>query len=155
MHSPTFLVVNGPNLNMLGTRQPEHYGHHTLDDVRIMCERTAEPLNVELTFFQSNHEGAVIDRIHQARGSAHAIVINPGAWTHTSVALRDALVVPEIPIVEVHITNIHAREEFRHRSFVSPIASAVIAGAGISGYKFAIEHLAAVLAPAEGDAIRP
>lgn len=154
MIAPTVLVLNGPNLDMLGTRQPEYYGHQTLDDVRALCERVAASLDVELDFFQSNHEGAVLERIHRARGSADAIVINAGGWTHTSVALRDALVVPEIPIVEVHISNIHAREEFRHQSFISPIAQAVIAGAGITGYKFAIEHLAAVLVPSEGNAAR-
>ncbi|WP_194816447.1 type II 3-dehydroquinate dehydratase [Nocardia sp. XZ_19_385] len=136
------LVLNGPNLNMLGTRQPEVYGAATLDDVVALCEQTAARFGRQVVAFQSNSEGALIDRIHQARGAESAIVINPGGLTHTSVALRDALVIPEVPIVEVHISNVHAREEFRHHSFVSPIATAVIAGMGIQGYAAAIEFLA-------------
>ncbi|MFD9550043.1 type II 3-dehydroquinate dehydratase [Nocardia salmonicida] len=135
------LVINGPNLNMLGTRQPEIYGADTLDDVVALCEHTAARFDRKVIAFQSNHEGALIDRIQQARGEVSAIVINPGGLTHTSVALRDALVIPEVPIVEVHISNVHAREEFRHHSFVSPIAAAVIAGLGIHGYAAAIEFL--------------
>ncbi|MBF6524022.1 type II 3-dehydroquinate dehydratase [Nocardia farcinica] len=136
------LVLNGPNLNMLGTRQPEVYGADTLDDVVALCERTAARFGRTITAFQSNHEGALIDRIHEARGATSAIVVNPGGLTHTSVALRDALVIPEVPIVEVHISNVHAREEFRHHSYISPIATAVIAGLGIQGYAAAIEFLA-------------
>lgn len=136
------LVLNGPNLNMLGTRQPEVYGSDTLDDVVALCERTAAKFGREVVTFQSNHEGALIDRIHAARGTVSAIVINPGGLTHTSVALRDALVIPEVPIVEVHISNVHAREEFRHHSFISPIATAVVAGMGIQGYAAAVEFLA-------------
>ncbi|WP_068274694.1 type II 3-dehydroquinate dehydratase [Aldersonia kunmingensis] len=136
------LVLNGPNLNMLGTRQPEVYGSATLDDVIDLCKRTAGKHGLAIEHFQSNSEGAIIDRIHQARGRESAIVINPGGLTHTSVALRDALVIPEVPIVEVHISNVHAREEFRHHSFVSPIATAVIAGLGVQGYAAAIEFLA-------------
>ncbi|MBF6186667.1 MULTISPECIES: type II 3-dehydroquinate dehydratase [Nocardia] len=136
------LVLNGPNLNMLGTRQPEVYGADTLDDVVALCERTAARFGRTITAFQSNHEGALIDRIHEARGATSAIVVNPGGLTHTSVALRDALVIPEVPIVEVHISNVHAREEFRHHSYISPIATAVIAGMGIQGYAAAIEFLA-------------
>ncbi|MFQ6329544.1 type II 3-dehydroquinate dehydratase [Nocardia sp. CWNU-33] len=135
------LVLNGPNLNMLGTRQPEVYGSATLDDVVELCKRTAARYSREITAFQSNSEGALIDRIHRARGAESAIVINPGGLTHTSVALRDALVIPEIPIVEVHISNVHAREEFRHHSYISPIATAVVAGMGIHGYAAAIEFL--------------
>ncbi|MFF0608820.1 type II 3-dehydroquinate dehydratase [Nocardia tengchongensis] len=137
------LVLNGPNLNMLGTRQPEVYGSDTLDDVVELCRETAARFDREIVAFQSNHEGALIDRIHAARGVESGIVINPGGLTHTSVALRDALVIPEVPIVEVHISNVHAREEFRHHSFVSPIATAVIAGMGIRGYAAAIEFLSA------------
>ncbi|WP_067830798.1 type II 3-dehydroquinate dehydratase [Nocardia inohanensis] len=135
------LVLNGPNLNMLGTRQPEVYGADTLDDVVELCRKTAARFGREADAFQSNHEGALIDRIHAARGFASGIVINPGGLTHTSVALRDALVIPEVPIVEVHISNVHAREEFRHHSYVSPIATAVIAGMGIQGYAAAVEFL--------------
>ena len=135
------LVLNGPNLNMLGTRQPEVYGSDTLDDVVELSRRTAARFDRELTSFQSNSEGALIDRIHAARGVEGGIVINPGGLTHTSIALRDALVIPEVPIVEVHISNVHAREEFRHHSYISPIATAVIAGMGIQGYAAAIEFL--------------
>ncbi|WP_054815384.1 type II 3-dehydroquinate dehydratase [Nocardia arizonensis] len=137
------LVLNGPNLNMLGTRQPEVYGSETLDDVLDLCRRTAAEFGRAIVGFQSNSEGALIDRIHAARGAESAIVINPGGLTHTSVALRDALVIPEVPIVEVHLSNVHAREEFRHHSFVSGIATAVIAGMGIEGYAAAVRFLAA------------
>nr|WP_314143868.1 type II 3-dehydroquinate dehydratase [uncultured Rhodococcus sp.] len=139
------LVLNGPNLNMLGTRQPEVYGHATLADVVTLCEKTAAEHGLTVRAEQSNHEGQLIDWIHEARGVASGIVINPGGLTHTSVALRDALVIPEVPIIEVHISNVHAREEFRHHSFVSPIASGVIAGLGIDGYRFAIQRLASLI----------
>ncbi len=139
------LVLNGPNLNMLGTRQPQVYGHATLADIVALCEQSAAAHGLTVTAEQSNHEGQLIDWIHQARGVASGIVINPGGLTHTSVALRDALVIPEVPIIEVHISNVHAREEFRHHSFVSPVASGVIAGLGIDGYRFAIERLATLL----------
>ena len=139
--SSPILVLNGPNLNMLGTRQPAVYGSETLDDVIESCRRAAAAHGREIAHFQSNSEGELIDRIHRAYGTVSAIVINPGGLTHTSVALRDALVIPEVPIVEVHISNVHAREEFRHHSYVSPIADAVIAGMGIQGYAAAIEFL--------------
>lgn len=139
------LVLNGPNLNMLGTRQPEVYGRATLADVVALCEKTAATHGLDVKAEQSNHEGQLIDWIHEARGVASGIVINPGGLTHTSVALRDALVIPEVLIIEVHISNVHAREEFRHHSYVSPIASGVIAGLGIDGYRFAIERLAALI----------
>ncbi|OZC59041.1 type II 3-dehydroquinate dehydratase [Rhodococcus sp. 15-725-2-2b] len=139
------LVLNGPNLNMLGTRQPEVYGHATLADVVTLCEKTGAEHGLTVRAEQSNHEGQIIDWIHEARGVASGIVINPGGLTHTSVALRDALVIPEVPIIEVHISNVHAREEFRHHSFVSPIASGVIAGLGIDGYRFAIQRLASLV----------
>lgn len=139
--STPILVLNGPNLNMLGTRQPEIYGSETLDDVIQLCRRAAAAHGREIAHFQSNSEGALIERIHEARGMVSAIVINPGGLTHTSVALRDALVVPEVPIVEVHISNVHAREEFRRHSYISPIADAVVAGMGIQGYAAAIEYL--------------
>ena len=135
------LLLNGPNLNMLGTRQPEVYGQETLADVVALCQQTAAAHGRTVRAEQSNHEGQLIGWIHEARGVASGIVINPGGLTHTSVALRDALVVPEIPIIEVHISNVHAREEFRHHSFVSPIASGVIAGFGVAGYGYAIERL--------------
>ncbi|SIS22092.1 type II 3-dehydroquinate dehydratase [Williamsia sterculiae] len=135
------LLLNGPNLNTLGVRQPDVYGSATLDDVVEASAAVAAEVGLELVAFQTNHEGDMLDRIHAARGAVSGIVINPGAWTHTSVALRDALVVPEVPIVEVHISNVHAREEFRHHSYVSPIAAAVIAGCGIAGYGYAVRTL--------------
>jgi 3-dehydroquinate dehydratase-2 len=135
------LVLNGPNLNMLGTRQPEVYGRDTLADVVTLCTDTAAKFGRSVRAEQSNHEGALIDWIHEARGTASGIVINPGGLTHTSVALRDALVIPEIPVIEVHISNVHAREDFRHHSYVSPVAVGVIAGLGIAGYGYAVERL--------------
>ncbi|WP_280415192.1 type II 3-dehydroquinate dehydratase [Nocardia carnea] len=140
--SSPILVLNGPNLNMLGTRQPEVYGTETLEDVIELCRRAAAARGREIAHFQSNSEGDLIDRIHGARGTASGIVINPGGLTHTSVALRDALVIPEVPIVEVHISNVHAREEFRRHSYISPIADAVVAGMGGYGYVAAIDFLA-------------
>ncbi|MGB7364765.1 MAG: type II 3-dehydroquinate dehydratase [Rhodococcus sp. (in: high G+C Gram-positive bacteria)] len=137
------LVLNGPNLNMLGTRQPEVYGRETLSDVVELCRASAARFGRTVRAEQSNHEGALIDWIHAARGTASGIVINPGGLTHTSVALRDALVIPEIPVVEVHISNVHAREEFRHHSYVSGIATSVIAGCGVRGYRYAVEEICA------------
>ncbi|NLG48445.1 type II 3-dehydroquinate dehydratase, partial [Gordonia sp. (in: high G+C Gram-positive bacteria)] len=128
------LLLNGPNLNTLGVRQPEVYGSDTLDDVVALVERTAAERGLSVIALQTNHEGEMIDAIHAARGTVGGIVINPGGWTHTSVALADALVVPEVPIIEVHISNVHAREAFRHHSYISPIAAGVIAGCGIDGY---------------------
>ncbi|GAC70931.1 type II 3-dehydroquinate dehydratase [Gordonia soli] len=139
------LVLNGPNLNALGTRQPDVYGSATLADIVELAERTAADLGLGIRAAQTNHEGQMIDWVHEARGQASGIVINPGGWTHTSVALADALVVPEVPVVEVHISNVAAREPFRHFSYVSPIASAVIAGCGIQGYEFAVRRLASLI----------
>jgi len=135
------LVLNGPNLNLLGRREPDVYGATTLDQLAQMLEDAA-PEAMQLEFFQSNHEGAMIDRIHQLMDQpTDGIVINPGAWTHTSVAIRDALSAIKTPIVEVHISNIHARETFRHHSYFSDIAIAVIAGCGMQGYLFALQTL--------------
>ncbi|CAM2897499.1 type II 3-dehydroquinate dehydratase [Skermania piniformis] len=142
----TLLLLNGPNLNMLGTRQPEIYGAETLADVIAGCTRTAAEHGCELRDFQSNSEGALIDRIHAARGAEAGIVINPGGYTHTSVALRDALVIPEVPVIEVHVSNVYAREPFRRHSYVSSIADAVISGMGVSGYRYAVDYLARLLA---------
>ncbi|MGV9709681.1 type II 3-dehydroquinate dehydratase [Gordonia sp. NPDC003424] len=135
------LLLNGPNLNTLGVRQPEVYGADTLADVVDLAERTAAELGYGLRAAQTNHEGQMIDWIHEARGQISGIVINPGGWTHTSVALADALVIPEVPIMEVHISNVHKREAFRHHSYVSPIAAGIIVGYGIRGYEFAIRRL--------------
>ncbi|CAG7611550.1 type II 3-dehydroquinate dehydratase [Leucobacter soli] len=140
------LLVNGPNLNLLGVREPGVYGSDTLDDVVALASETARGLGFELRAVQSNHEGVLIDAIHEARTECAAIVINPGAFTHTSIALRDALSGVALPVAEVHLSNVHAREEFRHHSYISPIAEFVIAGAGIQGYEFAVRRLAALLA---------
>ncbi|MGO3324974.1 type II 3-dehydroquinate dehydratase [Gordonia sp. (in: high G+C Gram-positive bacteria)] len=140
------LLLNGPNLNTLGTRQPEVYGVETLEDVVRLAERTAADVGLGLRAFQTNHEGEMIDAIHAARGDVSGIVINPGGWTHTSVALADALVIPEVPIIEVHISNVHAREAFRRHSYISPIAAGVIAGCGILGYEFAVRRMAMLVA---------
>ncbi|MEP7057546.1 MAG: type II 3-dehydroquinate dehydratase [Caldimonas sp.] len=134
------LVLNGPNLNLLGTREPEVYGNTTLADVEATLQREAAQRGATLDCFQSNHEGALIDRIHAARTEAVGfIVINPGGLTHTSVALRDALAGVAIPFVEVHISNVHQREAFRHHSYLSPIAVAVVCGFGTSGYSMAFQ----------------
>jgi 3-dehydroquinate dehydratase-2 len=143
--SHTILVLNGPNLNMLGKREPTVYGHETLADVEAMCQSVGTKLGFTVECHQSNHEGQVIDWIHQARGHASGIVINPGAWTHTSVAIHDALIAAEVPVLEVHISNVHKREAFRHHSYVSLVAVGVIAGFGTHGYKLAIEHFAKLL----------
>ena len=140
------LLLNGPNLNMLGVRQPEVYGSATLADVVDLVERTAADLGFGVRALQTNHEGEMIDAIHAARGEISGIVVNPGGWTHTSVALADALVIPEVPIIEVHVSNVHAREAFRQHSYISPIASGVIAGCGVDGYAFAVQRLASLVA---------
>ncbi|HWJ93461.1 MAG TPA: type II 3-dehydroquinate dehydratase [Telluria sp.] len=134
------LLLNGPNLNLLGTREPAVYGATTLADIEDAAQAQAAAAGATLECFQSNHEGALIDRIHAARQEGvDAIVINPGGLTHTSVALRDALAAVAIPFVEVHISNIHQREEFRHHSFLSAIARGTICGLGPDGYRFAID----------------
>ncbi|WP_187441086.1 type II 3-dehydroquinate dehydratase [Corynebacterium urealyticum] len=140
----TVSVLNGPNLNRLGKRQPEVYGATTLADVEALIADEAARLGVAVEFFQSNHEGEMLDRIHAAADQGHAVIINPGGWTHTSVALRDALaeVADGQGFVEVHISNVHAREPFRHHSYLSPIARGVIAGLGIEGYLAALRYLA-------------
>ncbi|NUU02081.1 type II 3-dehydroquinate dehydratase [Herbaspirillum robiniae] len=135
------LLLNGPNLNLLGTREPEVYGSTRLADVEKAVQEQAGAAGARLQSFQSNHEGALIDRIHQAREEGvDAIVINPGGLTHTSVALRDALAGVAIPFVEVHISNIHQREEFRHFSYLSGIARAVMCGFGVDGYRLAVDY---------------
>jgi len=134
------LLINGPNLNLLGTREPEVYGSTTLADVESAAAQQVQTAGARLSCFQSNHEGALIDRIQAARGEGvDAIVINPGGLTHTSVALRDALAGVAIPFVEIHISNIHRREPFRHHSYLSGIAVGVICGLGVDGYRAAIE----------------
>jgi 3-dehydroquinate dehydratase II len=133
------LLLNGPNLNLLGTREPQIYGHDTLDDVEAMVDKICVTRGVSIECMQSNHEGALIDRIHAARldGTGY-IVINPGGLTHTSVALRDALAGVALPFIELHVSNVHMRETFRHHSYLSGIAAGVIMGFGVSGYAMAV-----------------
>lgn len=134
----TIYVLNGPNLNLLGTREPETYGSDTLETVEKLCRDTAAELDIALEFRQTNHEGEMIDWIQQTRLQADALVINPAAWTHTSVAIRDAVTGVALPLWEVHITNVHKREAFRHHSFLSDVAQGVICGYGIRGYRYAL-----------------
>ena len=138
---PTIYVLNGPNLNLLGKREPEIYGHETLEDVEALCRAAAD--GHEIRLMQTNWEGQIVDWIHEAREAAAGIVINPGAFSHTSIAILDALNAYEAPVVEVHISNIHKREVFRHHSYVSMRADGVIAGLGIDGYCVALRHLIA------------
>lgn len=136
------LLLNGPNLNLLGTREPEKYGSTTLTEIVNGLENQALALDITLSHLQSNAEHALIDRIHQARGNTDFILINPAAFTHTSVALRDALLAVEIPFIEIHLSNVHAREPFRHHSYLSDIAVGVICGLGADGYTFALQAAA-------------
>ncbi|WP_434613172.1 type II 3-dehydroquinate dehydratase [Tabrizicola sp. M-4] len=140
MAKPIF-ILNGPNLNLLGMRQPEIYGRETLEDVADACAALAEDLGLSIRFHQSNHEGQIIDWIHAARGEGAGIVINPGAFTHTSVAILDALNAFDGPVLEVHISNVHKREAFRHHSYVSLRAEGVIAGFGTEGYLLALRRM--------------
>ena len=144
--SRTLFILNGPNLNLLGKRQPEIYGAETLADVEVSCRAEAGALGLEVSFHQSNAEHEIIDLIHAAREKAAGIAINPGAYTHTSVAILDALNTFEGPVIEVHISNIHKRESFRHHSYVSLRADGVIAGCGTQGYLLAIQRLARLIA---------
>jgi 3-dehydroquinate dehydratase II len=146
MPAKKILLLNGPNLNLLGTREPQIYGTETLSDIESRCVAQASASGATLSFFQTNHEGALIDRIHAARlEGVDAIVINPAAFTHYSIALRDALLGVNIPFVEIHISNVHAREEWRNKSWLSDKAVGVICGLGTYGYKaaveFCLEHL--------------
>lgn len=133
------LLLNGPNLNMLGQREPDKYGHQTLDDIVTGLSEMAQIQGVELSHFQSNAEYALIDRIHAAMGEVDFIIINPAAFTHTSVAIRDALLSVSIPFIEVHLSNVHARESFRHHSYFSDVAAGVIVGLGAYGYELALQ----------------
>ena len=138
-------ILNGPNLNLLGKRQPAIYGHETLADVEAECRKIAGELKLDIRFHQSNREYEIVEWIHEARETAAAIVINPAAFTHTSVAILDALNTFDHPIIEVHISNIHKREAFRHHSYVSGIASGVIAGFGTQGYTLALMRVARLI----------
>jgi 3-dehydroquinate dehydratase-2 len=137
----SILILNGPNLNLLGTRQPEVYGTETLSDVEKLCKTHAQALDVSVSCLQSNHEGALIDALHAAKAKFQGVVLNAGAYTHTSVALRDAISSVELPVVEVHLSNIHARESFRHHSHIAPVALGQICGFGTQGYVLAIDAL--------------
>ena len=139
------LVLNGPNLNLLGTREPEIYGSATLADVEALCQERAKAHNLKITFEQSNHEGQIVEWIHAAIGSAAGLIINPAAYTHTSVAILDALKMFPGPIIELHISNPHRREPFRHHSYVTMAATAMICGLGVKGYPIAVDAMADLL----------
>lgn len=134
-------VFNGPNLNLLGTREPGIYGADTLADIEATCRATAADLGVDLDFVQSNHEGALVDAFHAAHGSSDGVVINAGAYTHTSIALRDAISATQLPTVELHLSNTHAREGFRHTSMIAPVCVGLILGFGARGYPLALAAL--------------
>ncbi|MBJ7556689.1 type II 3-dehydroquinate dehydratase [Marinomonas spartinae] len=142
----TIMVLNGPNLNLLGSREPAQYGYETLADVEVMCRDAASALGHDIDFRQSNHEGVLIDYIHEAgrrikEGDVLGVVFNPGAYTHTSIALHDAIKGAEVPVIEVHISNVHAREAFRHHSYISPVAAGIVVGMGVQGYVLGIQGL--------------
>ena len=140
----TVVVLNGPNLNLLGEREPEIYGSDTLADVEARCRDVAVSHGLALDFRQSNHEGDLVDAIHEVRDSAAGVVVNAAGYSHTSVAIRDALATVEGPVIEVHISNVHTRERFRQHSYISAVADGVIVGCGVQGYEFAIERIAAL-----------
>jgi 3-dehydroquinate dehydratase II len=148
---PTVFVLNGPNLNLLGVRDPAIYGRDTLADIEERCLARAAALNLEIDFRQTNHEGQLVDWIQEARESADGIILNAGALTHTSLSLLDALSAAELPVIEVHLSNIFRRERFRHHSYVSPAAAGVICGLGAQGYEFALDALARLVAGETGD----
>ena len=142
---PLIAILNGPNMNMLGLRQPQLYGSATLDDVEQLCAEVAEELGLAIDFRQTNGEGELISWVHECRGRAQGIVINPAGYTNTSIALMDALLATDLPVVEIHVTNIHRREEFRQHSYVSKAAVGVICGFGIRGYALALTAMADLL----------
>lgn len=138
-------VLNGPNLNMLGQREPGIYGGKTLADIEAQCRHSAERLGFTLDFRQTNHEGVLVDWLHEAGSAAIGVAINPGAYGHTSIALHDAIKAISIPVVELHLSNIHAREEFRHRSMIAPVAKGMICGFGPTSYLLALEALKSII----------
>lgn len=146
----SILILNGPNLNLLGTRQPEVYGTTTLQDIENMCNTHAQSLGVTVVFRQTNHEGELVDALHAARGTHDGVILNAGAYTHTSVALMDAITSTQLPVVELHLSNIHAREEFRHKSYIAPVAIGQICGFGAAGYPLAIDALMSWLGDNDG-----
>jgi 3-dehydroquinate dehydratase-2 len=135
-------VINGPNLNLLGQREKEIYGKETLEDIAIKMNTEAIKLNIDLSFIQTNHEGEIIDKIHESKGKIDIIIINPGAYTHYSIAIRDAIKAVEIPAIEIHLSNIHAREEFRSKSVIAPVCVGQISGLGSTGYMLALKAAA-------------
>lgn len=141
----SILILNGPNLNLLGSRQPEVYGPTTLTDIEELCRAKADALNVTLEFRQTNHEGEMVDALHAARGVHAGIILNAGAYTHTSVALMDAISSIMLPVIELHLSNIHAREAFRQKSYIAPVAVGQICGFGAAGYPLAMDALIAYL----------
>lgn len=149
MTKPLF-VLNGPNLNLLGSREPEVYGHTTLADIEASVRTRAGTLKLGVEFRQSNHEGELVDWLQEARTAASGVILNAGAYTHTSVAIHDALKALDVPVMEVHISNPYRREPFRHTSYVSPVATGVICGVGAQGYSLAVEALAALIASKKG-----
>ncbi len=149
MNLPGILVIHGPNLNMLGKREPEIYGATTLDEVNAGLGEKGQSLGLQVDTFQSNHEGAIVDRIQAALGCYQGLIINPAAFTHTSIAIRDALLLLKIPIVEIHLSNIYKREPFRHKSMIADIALGQISGMGVFGYTLALEALANVVKPVD------
>lgn len=142
---PSLLILNGPNLNLLGVRQPEVYGTTTLRDIEAMCTAHAKARGATLRFEQSNHEGALVEHIHAARGAKDGIILNAGAYTHTSIALMDAIASAEVPTIELHLSNVHARETFRHTSYIAKVAIGVICGFGAQGYVLAMDAMLAHL----------
>ena len=138
-------VLNGPNLNLLGTREPEIYGSRSLDDIASLCDAQARSLGQTVAFKQSNAEGELVDWVQEAREKAAGIVINAGAYTHTSVAIRDALIASDLPVIELHLSNVFARDRFRHHSYISDIARGVICGFGATGYQLALEAMSDIL----------
>ena len=142
----TIMVLNGPNLNLLGTREPQTYGHETIADVEVLCREAALALGYDIDFRQSNHEGVLIDYIHEAgrrikESEVLGVVFNPGAYTHTSIALQDAIQGADVPVIEVHISNVHARKAFRHNSYISSVTTGMVIGMGVKGYALGIQGL--------------
>ncbi len=144
-NSPRVLVIHGPNLNMLGKREPEVYGTTTLKAINASLEKLGKELGLSVETFQSNHEGAIVEKIQEAAGKQNGLIINPAALTHTSIAIRDALLLLDIPVIEVHLSNIYNREPFRHKSMISDVATAQITGFGTPGYTMALEALAGMI----------
>jgi 3-dehydroquinate dehydratase-2 len=151
MTRPVIAVLNGANLNLLGERDPDSYGPDTLSDVEDLCREIADELGYDVDFRQTNNEGVLVDQLHEVRASAAGVVLNPAAYTHTSVAVRDAVAVVRGPVIEVHLSNIHRREAFRHHSFISEVADGVVAGCGAHGYALALRQVDHLVRGCEGE----